>query len=117
VCRGLEGLSGALGSIQVRLCRKYYGTPMSELFDPDSHVDEDSYMDKFTGKKHARGQMVWLFNKGERLREDEPNKAYIECFSKFKASDDRTFGAMLVGCDDDDAPVRYADDSKNISII
>ena len=110
VCRGLEGPEGGL--IAIRLSRKHYGTYASEAFIPGVHDPKDAYHDRFTGKRYAKGQMTWMVEKGERLSEDDPKIATIELAAEFKLSDDRLFGAVLVGCDDDDAPRRYADNSE-----
>jgi hypothetical protein len=72
------------------------------------------YQDQFTGARYAKGQMTWLIEKGERLPEGTPKKVGIECCCKFKSKEDREFGAVLVGCDDDDAPRRYADKRKSL---
>jgi len=96
----------------MRLARKHYGTYTSQRFMQGVHHPDDAYIDKITGLKYARGQMNWLVKKGERLPEDSPRKVYIECFAEFKMDDDREFGAQLVGCDADEAPRRYAEDSK-----
>jgi hypothetical protein len=83
-------------------------------FIPLIHQIDDLYTDEFTGSKYARGQMTWLADKGERLPESIPKKASIEVCRKFKKSDDRKFAAVLVGCNEDNAPSRYADDSKRL---
>ncbi|KAK6356035.1 hypothetical protein TWF718_000409 [Orbilia javanica] len=67
VCRGLEPASGGL--VAVRLARKFYGTPVSTIFDPSLHNKEDMYIDRFTGCRMANGQMRWLSEKGDRLPE------------------------------------------------
>lgn len=107
VCRGLEGPQSGL--IAVRLSRKHYGTYASETFIPGVHNDQDAYVDRFTGRKMAKGQMTWLVDKGERLPEALPKIAEIELAANFKVNDDRIFGAVLVGCDEDIAPRRYVD--------
>jgi len=66
------------------------------------------YIDEYDGCKYAKGQMTWLVAKGERLGESAPKKAFIEVYRQFRPGEDRTFGAVLVGCDEDDAPQRYA---------
>jgi hypothetical protein len=71
------------------------------------------YQDEFTGARYAKGQMTWLVDKGERLPEKTPKKASIECSTRFRKQEDKEFAAVLVGCDDDDAPRRYADNSKS----
>jgi hypothetical protein len=112
VCRGLEGPQSGL--VEVRLARKHYGTPVSVLFNPRIHDIKDRYIDEYDGQAHAKGQMHWLVDKGERLPEKTPKIASIECSVSFRAEEERAFGAVLVGCDDDDAPRRYADDSKQL---
>lgn len=107
VCRGLEGPQGGL--IAVRLSRKHYGTYASETFVPGVHDPQDSYIDRFDGRRMAKGQMTWLVDKGERLPEASPKIAEIELGAQFKRTDNRLFGAVLVGCDDDVPPRRYAD--------
>jgi hypothetical protein len=98
----------------VRLARKYYGTYASEPFNRLIHDASDMYEDQFTGARYAKGQMTWLVEKGERLPEAIPKKVGIECCCKFKNKEDREFGAVLVGCDDDEAPRRYADNRKSL---
>jgi hypothetical protein len=66
------------------------------------------YIDEYEGIKYAKGQMTWLVSKGERLPENKPKTASIGCCAQFRPGEDRTFGAFLVGCDEDDAPQRYA---------
>jgi hypothetical protein len=63
-------------------------------------------------KKYSRSQMIWFFEKGERLPEYITKAASIEVACKFKKTDDREYGALLVGCDEDIAPKRYADRSE-----
>lgn len=53
--------------------------------------------------------MRWLIDKGERLPEAEPKGASIGCCAEFKKTDDLTFGAVLVGADDNIPPTRYRD--------
>jgi hypothetical protein len=110
VCRGLEAPS--TGLIAVRLARRYYGTPVSIVFEEGVHDQEDAYIDDFTKKKYAKGQMRWMIDKGERLPEDTPKRVSIECCCTFKRTEDREFGAVLVGCDSDQPPPRYAHNSK-----
>ncbi|KAF2685161.1 actin-like ATPase domain-containing protein [Lentithecium fluviatile CBS 122367] len=113
VCRGLEAPS--TGLVAVRLARKHYGTPISQLFREGVHHPDDAYISELTGMKYAKSQMCWLVDKGERLPEDTPKKVSIECCCNFKLTDDREFGAVLVGCNEDDAPKRYVhDDAYNI---
>lgn len=106
VSRGLEGPSAGL--VAVRLARKHYGTPISVPFRQGVHHPDDGYIDEFTGTKYAKAQMRWMVDKGERLPEDKPKKVFIECCCTFKPTDDRDFGAVLVGCTEDEAPRRYA---------
>ncbi|KAF2463990.1 actin-like ATPase domain-containing protein [Lindgomyces ingoldianus] len=106
VCRGLEG--PLTGLVAVRLARKHYGTPVCTPYKPGIHNAADMYVDEFTGSKYAKGQMRWIVDKGERLPESSPKKVSIECSCTFKKSEDREFGAILVGCDADAAPARYA---------
>jgi hypothetical protein len=81
-------------------------------FNPRIHDPEDEFRDKFTGERYARGQMTWLVEKGERLPEIQPKIASIEMCCKFRKTDDRDFNAVLVGCDDDEAPSRYQDNRR-----
>ncbi|KAH8678766.1 hypothetical protein BGZ60DRAFT_401802 [Tricladium varicosporioides] len=106
VCRGLEGPQAGL--VAVRLSRKHWGTYASEAFNPKKHSQEDMYVDEFDGARYAKGQMTWLVAKGERFPESHPKKAFIEVCRQFKVGEDRVFGAVLVGCDEDSAPQRYA---------
>lgn len=110
VCRGLEGPQAGL--VAVRLARKHYGTYASEPFRPSIHHIDDMYTDEFTGAKFAKAQMTWLVDKGERLPELVPKKVSIEVAKSFKKTDARECGAVLVGCDEDVAPRRYADKSE-----
>lgn len=110
VCRGLE--AAECGLVEVRLARKHYGTYASQPFNPRVHNVEDRYVDQYTGRPFAKGQMTWLVDKGERLPEKTPKKASISCSADFKPDEDRHLGAVLVGCDEDDAPLRYADSSE-----
>jgi hypothetical protein len=112
VCRGLEGPQSGL--VEVRLSRKHYGTPVSVPFNPRLHDIKDRYIDEYDGQAYAKGQMRWLVDKGERLPEKLPKVASIECSVSFHSDEERAFGAVLVGCDDDTPPRRYADDSKQI---
>ncbi len=96
----------------MRLARKHYGTYASEPFNPFIHDAADAYVDEFTGSKYAKGQMTWLVDKGERLPESAPKRASIEVCRRLSKTEDRQFGAVLVGCDEDDAPRRYADKGK-----
>jgi hypothetical protein len=110
VCRGLEGPGS--GVVEVRLSRKHYGTPVSVPFNPRIHDTRDRYVDEYDGRTYAKGQMRWLVDKGERLPEQNPKIASIECSASFRVDEEKAFGAVLVGCDKDDAPRRYADDSE-----
>ncbi|KUJ23235.1 uncharacterized protein LY89DRAFT_574266 [Mollisia scopiformis] len=113
VCRGLEGPQAGL--VAVRLARKHYGTYASERFNPRKHLAQDMYTDQYEGTKYARGQMTWLVSKGERLPDLTPRTASISCGCQFRTGEDRSFAAVLVGCDEDDAPQRYAHkDAYNI---
>jgi hypothetical protein len=107
VCRGLEGPQAGL--VEVRLARRHYGTYASERFVPGIHKAEDMYKDQYSGVTYAKGQMTWLVDKGERLSESCPKKASIEVCRKFKNLEELELSAVLVGCDEDDAPQRYAD--------
>lgn len=109
VCRGLEGPQAGL--VEVRLARKHYGTYASERFISGIHDPQDKYKDEYTGVDYAKGQMTWLVNKGERLPEFSPKKASIEVCQKFKKFEELQVGAVLVGCDEDVPPKRYADKS------
>ena len=75
---------------------------------PHKHSQEDMYVDEYDGRKYAKGQMTWLVAKGERFSESQPKKACIDVIRQFRIGEDRNFGAVLVGCDEDDAPQRYA---------
>jgi hypothetical protein len=97
--------------VEVRLARKHYGTYASERFNSAVHDPRDKYKDEYTGFDYAKGQMTWLVDKGERLPELSPKKAWIEVGQKFKKFEELRIGAVLVGCDEDDAPRRYADKS------
>ncbi len=106
VCRGLEGPQAGL--IAVRLSRRHWGTYASHPWDSRRHNPEDIYIDEYSGEKYAKGQMTWFVAKGERFPERAPKKAAIELCREFHLDEDRTVGAILVGCDEDSAPSRYA---------
>jgi hypothetical protein len=86
-------------------------------FNPRIHDTKDRYVDEYDGRTYAKGQMRWLVDKGERLPEQNPKIASIECSASFRLDEERAFGAVLVGCDKDDAPRRYADDSEFAMIL
>jgi hypothetical protein len=81
-------------------------------YNPAIHDPEDRYVDEYDGRARARGQMRWLVDKGERMPEKNPKVASIECSVSFRLDEERAFGAVLVGCEEDVAPTRYADDSE-----
>jgi len=111
VCRGLE--HGDNGLVAVRLARQHYGTPTSTPYIAAIHNEADAYIDKYTGRKYARGQMNWLVEKGDALPEgSSPKTMTISVCTHFTADEDRTIGAVLVGCADEIAPKRFADDGK-----
>jgi hypothetical protein len=113
VCRGLEG--EAAGLIQVRLARKFYGTPASEVYNARLHHPDDMYTDPLTGRAMAKGQMAWMCSKGDRLPEGQPRTIGIDVCKNFKVDDPRDCGALLVGCDDDEPPKRFASPSECFS--
>jgi hypothetical protein len=47
----------------MRLCRRFYGTPVSRRFDPNEDLEADKYVDENTGEVMASGQMRWLLKK------------------------------------------------------
>jgi molecular chaperone DnaK (HSP70) len=108
VARGLEESGGGL--VELRKCRYHYGTPVSEDFDPTRHLEKDAYFDELTGEKNAKGQMHWLFNKGDALHVSTPKRAAIACSRKFKSDEERVCTAQLAYCKDDGAPTRYMDE-------
>jgi hypothetical protein len=113
VCRGLE--PGGNGLVVVRLARKFYGTPTSVPYIAGVHSEADAYIDKFTGRKYAKGQMNWLVEKGDPLPEgNNPKKMSISVLSHFTAHEDRAISAVLVGCSDDTAPRRFADEAAHV---
>ncbi|KAK4161725.1 hypothetical protein QBC43DRAFT_357267 [Cladorrhinum sp. PSN259] len=119
VCRGLElGTDAAGGKITgvvaVRLSRKFYGTPTAEAWRPSVHHPDDMFIDDITGRKMARGQMTWLVDMGDRLPEDTPRVLSLEVSRMFEAEDEREVGATLVGCGEENAPRRFADDSAQV---
>ncbi|RPA89023.1 actin-like ATPase domain-containing protein [Choiromyces venosus 120613-1] len=109
VARGLEGEGSGL--VQLRMCRRHYGTPVSEHYDETKHSSEDMYFDDLTGEKFAKGQMHWLLTKGESLSAATPKRVSIECCRTFRPTDSRVFSAKLVACNDDYAPRRYFENS------
>ncbi|KAH8898759.1 actin-like ATPase domain-containing protein [Thozetella sp. PMI_491] len=112
VCRGLEGKTSGL--VAVRLARKFYGTPVSRLYNPDLHIEADAYIDEYTGRKMAKGQMVWLTEKGDRLPEDIPKTFEIQVSSHFTYLEEKEIGAQLCACTEDAAPRRYAHDDVKV---
>ncbi|KAM7198281.1 hypothetical protein V8F33_005072 [Rhypophila sp. PSN 637] len=112
VCRGLEGVDGGL--VAVRLARKFYGTPAAEPFRPGYHDPDDMFIDELTGRKLARGQMTWLCERGDRLSEDQPRTIGIEVCRRFEAHEERELAAVLVGCSEDVAPRRFADNAAQV---
>ncbi|KAH7141116.1 hypothetical protein EDB81DRAFT_692772 [Dactylonectria macrodidyma] len=113
VCRGLE--TSGDGLVTVRLARKFYGTPTSTPYIAGIHHEDDAYIDEYTGRKYAKGQMNWLIEKGDRLPEgNNPKTLSIRVCSHFTAGEDRSISAVLVGCSEDSAPKRFADDSAVI---
>ncbi|KAG0637899.1 hypothetical protein HOY80DRAFT_907084 [Tuber brumale] len=109
VARGLEGEGSGL--VQLRMCRRHYGTPVSEHFDETKHTAQDMYVDDLTGEGFAKGQMHWLLTKGESLSATTPKRVSIECCRTFRPTDSRVFSAKLVACNDDYAPRRYFENS------
>jgi len=110
VARGLE--AGSAGLVSLRLCRRHYGTPVAEVFSPlRGHIEEDSFIEEYTGEKMARGQMHWLLSKGQGLTNGSPKRASIDCIRTFSATESRMWQARLVACDEDDAPKRYMHNS------
>ncbi|KAK3358272.1 hypothetical protein B0T24DRAFT_139256, partial [Lasiosphaeria ovina] len=113
VCRCLEPPEGGL--VAVRLARKSYGTPASELFRQGVHDPDDMYIDRFTGRKMARGQMTWLCgDKGDRLPEDQPRIIGIELVQRFEPHEGRELYGALVGCVEDTAPRRFVDNAAQV---
>lgn len=110
VCRGLE--TGSSGLVAVRLARKYYGTPVSRVFNPSIHSAADMITDEYTGRKMAKGQMAWLVEKSDRLPEDTPKEITIAVSAHFTLDEERQLGAILAGCSEDIAPTRFADDCE-----
>ncbi len=96
----------------VRLSRKFYGTPVSRVFDSDVHSAEDAYTDEYTSCRMARGQMAWLVDKAERLPEADPKVMSIRVSANFTFDESREVGAVLCGCTEDVAPTRFAHDGK-----
>ncbi len=101
----------------VRLSRKFYGTPVSRIFDPDVHSVEDAYTDDYTGCRMARGQMAWLVDKADRLPEDDPKAMSIRVSAHFTYDEPREVGAVLCGCTEDVAPTRFAHDGKPVLLL
>jgi hypothetical protein len=58
--------------------------------------------------------MRWLVDKSERLPEKNPKVAWIQCSASFYLNEDRHFGAVLSGCEADDAPQRFAHDGTSL---
>jgi hypothetical protein len=110
VCRGLE--PGSAGLVAVRLARKHYGTPTSRPFIRGLHDEADAYVDEYTGMRMAKGQMNWMVEKGDSLPEDRPKTITIDVCTHFTADESREIGALLVGCAEDAAPRRFADDGE-----
>ncbi len=98
----------------VRLSRKFYGTPVSRLFNPSIHSEADMYINENTGRRMAKGQMAWLVEKKERLSEDQPKVLTIDVSANFTPDEDRELGAILAVCSEDVAPARFAHDGKHV---
>ena len=105
VCRGLE--FGQEGVVAVRLARKHWGTPASELYDSARHLLADRYVDGLTSDVRARGQMQWLIQKGDRLPENRPKRVTIDLFQHFGTTDQRVAIGVLAESADDEAPKRF----------
>ena len=97
------------GLVQMRRCRYHYGTPVSQAFNPQKHLVKDMYVDPMSGSRYAKGQMHWLFSKGDELDSKKPKRATIDCCRTFKLGEPRIFGAQLGYCVADEAPSRYMD--------
>ncbi|KAL8337837.1 hypothetical protein RB601_006754 [Gaeumannomyces tritici] len=115
VCRGLE--TGSSGLVAVRLARKFYGTPVSRVFNPSIHSTADMITDEYTGRKMAKAQMAWLVEKSDRLPEDTPKEITIAVSAHFTLDEERQLGAILAGCSEDVAPSRFADDCEYLGIF
>lgn len=111
VYRGLERPKG--GFISSRLARRHYGTYIHERFIQGVHIEEDAFNDRFTGEKRARGQMVWLLGKGERLPEVNAKTMTIDLYFRFGIDDDKMGSCRIVSSESDKAPKRYADEGKS----
>lgn len=94
-----------------RLARRHYGTYIHERFIQGVHIEEDAFYDRFTGEKRARGQMLWLLAKGEKLPEVDAKSMIIDLYFRFGLDDDKMGSCRIVSCEADKAPTRYADES------
>lgn len=70
------------------------------------------YIDEYTGRKMAKGQMAWLVEKRDRLPEENPKTLTIDVSANFSLDEERELGAILAGCSEDMAPSRFADESR-----
>jgi len=93
----------------MRKCQRHYGLSVSQPFSAYKHSEDDRYTDPWDGECKARGQMVWLINKGDAISSKEPKCASITLCRKFGRNDPRIFKTTLVSCDDEVAPQRFAD--------
>jgi len=107
VLKGLENQQGDV--ISMRKCRRHYGISVSQPFSTFQHSEDDAYIDPFDGERKARGQMVWLFKKGDALLSNKEKHASIDMCRRFGLNDNRVYESKFVALEDEDAPQRYAD--------
>ncbi|KAA8899502.1 hypothetical protein FN846DRAFT_909576 [Sphaerosporella brunnea] len=53
--------------VKVRLCRAHFGVVCSMPFNPTKHSEHEKYIEPVTGQVLARGQIMWLIHKGDRI--------------------------------------------------
>ena len=51
--------------VQVRLCRRHYGTSVMELFDKDKHSEVDLHRDENTQEIYAKGAYLLSFRESK----------------------------------------------------
>ncbi|KAI9773266.1 MAG: hypothetical protein M1839_002178 [Geoglossum umbratile] len=90
------------------------GTPTCQLFIPGRHLEEDAYIDKFTGKKMARNQISWFIRKHQSVTDDH---AFNYTFSRhFRTL--TPWSDSLVSSDADQPPSRFGSSvRKHCTII
>ncbi|KIX07783.1 uncharacterized protein Z518_02437 [Rhinocladiella mackenziei CBS 650.93] len=103
--------------VQVRLCRRYYGTSVLELFDKDRHSEADMFMYPNTNDIYAKGCMKWLLSKGDALPISKRKKAFINVSDIFRKDEPRISHATLWAYDGDNPPLREKDGPYKVCVL